>query len=506
MERAGHEFPGLPALGLGPDVIMDYATLAGRVARLAGALTSSLGLIAGDRVALAMKNTPAYIETLFAVWHAGCAAVPINAKLHTSEFGYILHNSAAKVCFVTPDLETTIAAAAGASLKHIITTGTTAHDALFQADPRQMAIIEPGNLAWLFYTSGTTGQPKGAMLTHRNLTAASLNYFVDFDRINPGDAIVHAAPLSHGSGLWMLPHVCAAACNVLPVSGAFEPDELFSLMPHWPGLAMFAAPTMVRRLTVHPRDTDTSNLKLISYGGAPMYVEDCIAALDRFGPKLTQLYGQGESPMTITHLSREVIADRNHPKWRSRLATAGVADSCIQIAIADESANRLPAGEVGEIICRGDPVMAGYWDNPEATQNALRDGWLWTGDIGHIDPDGYLTLTDRSKDLIISGGANIYPREIEETLLRHPSVAEVSVIGSPHPDWGEEVVAYVVTNPGATASSGELDDLCLQHIARFKRPRRYRIVEALPKNNYGKVLKTELREHENKTLEPLHQG
>ena len=284
------------------------------------------------------------------------------------------------------------------------------------------------------------------------------------------------------------------------------PTELFAVMPHWPGLSMFAAPTMVRRLTVHPGDADLGNLKLISYGGAPMYVEDCVAALERFGPRLSQLYGQGESPMTITHLSRETIAARDHPLWRARLATAGVADSCIEIAIAGEDGALLPYGKPGEIVCRGETVMTGYWHDPDATDRALRDGWLWTGDIGHIDEHGYLTLTDRSKDLIISGGANIYPREIEETLLRHRDVIQASVIGRPHPDWGEEVVAYIVPAPGKTMDTAALDALCLEHIARFKRPRHYRMVEELPKNNYGKVLKTALREIERKSNCAPRQG
>ena len=443
-----------------------------------------------------MKNVPEYIEALFAIWHAGCAAVPINAKLHASEFAYILENTGARVCFVTPNLEPVIASAAPQTLEHVIVAGSPAYARLLSHDATAIARVSPDDLAWLFYTSGTTGQPKGAMLSHGNLSAASLNYFVDFDRIMPGDSIVHAAPLSHGSGLWMLPHVCGAATRVMPASGGFDPDELFSLVPHWPGLSMFAAPTMVRRLTLHDTDADLANLKLITYGGAPMYVEDCIAALDRFGPRLAQLYGQGESPMTITHLSRETIADRDHPQWRQRLASAGVADSCMEVAIAGEDGSLLAPGEKGEIICRGAPVMSGYWNNPEATARALRDGWLWTGDIGHIGADGYLTLTDRSKDLIISGGTNIYPREIEEVLLRHPAIAEVSVIGRPHPDWGEEVVAYVVASGNEVPEAEQLDQLCLEHMARFKRPKHYCFIDRLPKNNYGKVLKTELRERD----------
>ena len=291
----------------------------------------------------------------------------------------------------------------------------------------------------------------------------------------------------------MLPHVAAGACSVMPESGGFEPDEIFSLMRRWPGLTMFAAPTMVRRLTGHKGEGDTANLKLITYGGAPMYVEDTLAALDRFGPKLAQLYGQGESPMTITHLSREDHGRRDHPRWRARLGSAGVADSCVEVEVVDGDDRVLPPGEAGEIVCRGDTVMAGYWDDPEATQATLRGGWLHTGDVGVFDADGYLTLTGRSKDLIISGGANVYPREVEEVLVRAPGVAEASVIGRPDPEWGEVVVAYVVAEPGGRPSAETLDRFCLAHLARFKRPKEYRFVAGLPKNHYGKVVKTELR-------------
>jgi long-chain acyl-CoA synthetase len=238
-----------------------------------------------------------------------------------------------------------------------------------------------------------------------------------------------------------------------------------------------------------PIDCDARAIRTIVWGGAPMYVEDALKALDRFGPRLAQIYGQGESPMTITVLSRADIADRDHPRWRERLASAGRPFSCIELMVADEHDKPMPSGEPGEILCRGPTVMPGYWQNAEASAATLRGGWLHTGDVGAIDAEGYLTLMDRSKDLIISGGSNIYPREVEEVLLRHPKVREASVIGRPDREWDEAVVAYIV----GEAPSAELDALCLGAIARFKRPKDYVFVEALPKNNYGKILKTELR-------------
>jgi len=221
-----------------------------------------------------------------------------------------------------------------------------------------------------------------------------------------------------------------------------------------------------------------------------MYLADIRAALATFGNRFAQIYGQGESPMTITALGKNHHRDTGDGLLEERLASVGVAHEGIDLAIRDEAGRDLPAGEVGEVCVRGGTVMSGYWNDPQATQRALRGGWLWTGDLGSLDPGGFLTLKDRSKDLIISGGSNIYPREVEEVLLKHSAVREVSVIGRPHPEWGEIVVAYVV----GAARPAELDALCLDAIARFKRPKDYVFVDALPKNNYGKILKIELRE------------
>ncbi len=295
--------------------------------------------------------------------------------------------------------------------------------------------------------------------------------------------------MSHGSGLYIMPHVLRGGINVVPESGGFEPEEIAATFAHWRRMSMFAAPTMVKRLVASRCDWDPAAARTIVYGGAPMYVEDARAALDRLGPCLAQIYGQGEAPMTITTLPKAEIADRGHPRWLDRLASAGRAYACIEVAVFDDAGQRLPPGETGEIACRGVPVMPGYWNNPEASAKAIKDGWLHTGDVGVFDAEGYLTLKDRSKDLIISGGANIYPREVEEVLLTHPAVREVSVIGRRDGEWGEVAVAYVVGD----APAPELDALCLSRIARFKRPKAYVFVEALPKNNYGKVLKTELR-------------
>jgi long-chain acyl-CoA synthetase len=494
---SAREFRDHIALARGGEAYLSYRDLWRKVSVMSTHLTGRFGLARGDRVAFAMTNCVESIEVMYAIWHAGLCAVPMNAKLHAKEFTFILDNSGARLCFVTPDLAGTIAEAAreAPALTEIVDVTTRSYVSMAVGDAGAMADAEPTDPAWLFYTSGTTGRPKGAILTHRNLLAMTLNYYADVDRPPAGSSMVHAAPISHGSGLWNFPMVARGVVQVFPESGHYDVPETVALMNRWPDCSIFLAPTMVKRLIEHPAVADLTPgaLRLITYGGAPMYVSDLKRGMEMLGNVLCQLYGQGESPMTITHLSREIHALRDHPRWEERLASAGLPDACVEVRVVDEDGRQVPVGEVGEIIVKGDTVMAGYWNNPEATAKSLRQGWLWTGDVGAFDEDGFLTLKDRSKDMIISGGTNIYPREIEDVLNLHPAVAECSVVGRPHPEWGEEVVAFVVARAGATLTPAELDRLCLDNIARFKRPKDYKFVDALPKNNYGKILKTELR-------------
>jgi len=286
------------------------------------------------------------------------------------------------------------------------------------------------------------------------------------------------------------------ARHVVPESGGFDADEVLALGKQLQNVAMFAAPTMVRRLVdaAKKHGENGDGLRTIVYGGGPMYLADIRDAIATMGQRFVQIYGQGESPMTITALSREWHSRTDDPRYLERLASVGPAQSVISVRITDADGNPLPAGETGEVEAKGAAVMLGYWNNPKATADTLKNGWLRTGDVGRLDADGFLTLSDRSKDVIISGGTNIYPREVEEALLTHADVREVSAIGVPHPEWGEIVVACVVLEDGATANDQVLDAHCLASIARFKRPKRYVYLPSLPKNNYGKVLKTSLRE------------
>ncbi len=485
-----------PAVFLGEQQLLDYRGLRERAAGLAQGLRRRHGLRPGDRVALFMSNDPAAIELMFGCWWAGLAVVPINPKLHPQEARFILEHSRASLLFTTTDIGAELAQPGG-SLKAVVFIGDEAWPALWEPSGTNEPVHrEPGHLAWLFYTSGTTGRPKGVMITHRNLMTMTLCYFADVDAVQSRDSIVYAAPMSHGAGLYALPHVAAGARHVVPVSRGFDSAEILSLARHHGQVAMFAAPTMVRRLVEHAarHGDDGQGIKTIVYGGGPMYVEDIQRGLQVLGPRFVQIYGQGESPMTITALSRQHLCDSTHPRYLERLASVGVAQTAVEVRVADTDGRALPVGETGEVLVRGDAVMAGYWQDDEATARTIRDGWLHTGDMGSLDDEGFLTLRDRSKDVIISGGSNIYPREVEEVLLRHPAVAEVSVIGKRDPEWGEIVVAFIAPREGCVPDPAELDALCQDHIARFKRPKQYRVLPVLPKNHYGKILKTELRQ------------
>ena len=497
VERQGRRLRDRPALAVGQDVHATWGELASRVAGAAGGLRDDLGLEPGDRVAIVMDNRPEYLEAQYAVWHAGLVAVPVNARLHRDEVAYVLEHSGTRAV-VTDEAHAddvrTLRDRIDAVREVVVAPGPD-WDRLTASEPVPMTDRGTHDAAWLFYTSGTTGRPQGATLTHGNLLMASLSYFADIGPVSADDSVLHAAPLSHGSGLYGLPHVARGAVSVFPSHGPLTGAELLGLTRRWPGMSFFAAPIMVRRLAGDDAlaGADLSGLKTIIYGGAPMYLADLEAALATFGPRLAQIYGQGETPMTITGLSLRDHADTDHPRWRERMQSVGFPRTDVEVRVADDDGRPLPPGEPGEVLVRGAVVMAGYWNQPEETAEALRDGWLHTGDVGSLDEDGFLTLHDRSKDLIISGGMNIYPREVEEVLLRHPHVEAAAVVGRPDPEWGESVVAFVVTD-GTEPPVEELDRICLDSIARFKRPKDYRFVDALPTNNYGKVLKRELRE------------
>jgi fatty-acyl-CoA synthase len=431
---------------------------------------------------VASENRPEIVELMFAIWTAECVFVPINYKLHPREMEQVLDDAGVSQVFASPEIGVELVSVTSVPIEIVDSQAYSRRLAGPPSDPP--SATDPSTLAWLFYTSGTTGKSKGAMLSHRNLMAMTVSHLADFDAPDENCSLIHGAPMSHGSGLYIPPYVLRGARQVVPASGAFDPDEFLDLCEHHRGCSAFLAPTMVQRLVQTGRACPR-NLKTVVYGGGPMYVDSLKKAMAAFGPIFVQLYGQGEAPMTITGLRRSDHLDADD----AILGSVGYARSGVDVAVLTADGSPAATGEIGEIVCRGDVVMSGYWNNPKATAATLQHGWLRTGDMGSFDARGYLTLRDRSKDVVISGGSNIYPREVEEALLGHPGVTEAGVVGAPDEEWGEVVAAFIV----GSVSAAELDAHLLERIARFKRPKRYEFIDELPKNSYGKVLKRELR-------------
>lgn len=491
--RAAVEFPNRAAVAIGTKTHASYLELSARVAAIANSLIGMNEVRAGDRVAIFASNCAEYVEVLFACWWAGLVAVPINAKLHLKEVLHIVRDSQARVVFTCHKLGKMLQPALLDCVPMIV-MGSDAYAALKCAKSMTIVQRNPGDLAWLFYTSGTTGHPKGAMISHGNLMALVAGYTTDVDSIEPGDAIIHVAPMSHGSGLYILPFVGAGGVQVIPPSGAFDEAELFQLISAHPRSSLFAAPTIVKRMTRFAKinKPDHANLRTVVYGGSPLYYEDLVEASQYFGNRFAQIYGQGECPMTITSMRRSALSAAFDRADTDYLRSVGFQFAMSDVRIKDDTGNDLPPGIVGEICVRSPAVCLGYWNNPQATATTFRDGWLYTGDLGRIAENGTLVLAGRSKEMIISGGSNIYPIEIENVLLSHPDIVEAAVIGIPDPEWGEVVVAYIVAPAVGDGFIECLDSYCIENMARFKRPKHYRIMDELPKNNYGKIIKRDL--------------
>jgi long-chain acyl-CoA synthetase len=351
------------------------------------------------------------------------------------------------------------------------------------------------DLAWIFYTSGTTGKPKGAMLTHGNLMAMTLAYFADIDALDEHDALLHIAATSHASGLFGLSFIARAGNNVLMESPSLNMGELVSVINHYESVSFFMPPTVLRRLGSYPElaQADMEHVKAVLLGAAPITPRDLRSGHALFGAKLWNGYGQGESPCTITALNQSMIARAITDEDDLKLGSVGTVRTGLSIAIVDDDGRRLQAGEIGEVAVRGATVMQGYLNQPQATVASLRDGWLHTGDVGRLDSRGFLTLLDRKKDVIISGGMNIYAREVEDILLEAEGVLDAAVIGIPDEEWGEVLVAALIPAEPATDLQA-LNQFCLESIARFKRPKYYFFMDELPRNASGKVLKRQLRE------------
>jgi long-chain acyl-CoA synthetase len=478
-----------------------YAEFYRRALAIGGSLRAR-GLAHGDRVAFALANQPAILETLYGCFAGGLTVVPINARLHPEEMAYIVTNSGAQAFIHGPEFQPGIEQVAPLrDLGLRFCTEEVSGAALYAellTDEHALpgpVDVESGDASWLFYTSGTTGRPKGATWTHRTIRAMLMNYLADVHNIRGGEVVLHAAPLSHGGGIVSMPAVARGAEQIILDTSSFEPQELFRLIEtHRASHIAFLAPTQIVRMLEEyvPGEFDLSSLEAICYGGAPILVEQLKQALATFGPIFSQIYGQGEAPITIAGLSTTAHAELL-AAGDPRISSAGTIRTDVEARIVDADDNELPAGEVGEIVARGDVVMTGYWDNPEATAETLRDGWLHTGDVGMLDDRGYLFLLDRAKDMIISGGNNVYPREVEEVLIQHPAVRNVVVIGIPDPYWGEAVHAVIVLEDGVTATAEDIVSYCAQHLAGYKKPKAVDFVSELPVSGYGKILRREVR-------------
>jgi acyl-CoA synthetase (AMP-forming)/AMP-acid ligase II len=467
------------------------------VDRLADTLAARLAraLPSGARVGLFMANRPEYLFLQSALERAGLVRVPMNARLTAAEAAAIVADCGAAAVFcdagTSPRLAATAtwtcpvdggAAQGGPSFDELL---SPPGDQLIQALAGRCPV--PDDIASINYTSGSSGRPKGVMLRHRHWLAVTRNMLVDRD-IRGSDVLAHIGPLTHASGTYVTPWFLRGATNVIVEGGV---DGLLDTIPRLGVTVFTCVPTALTRIVNHPDidRTDTSSLRAIGYGAEPIPRNTLEKVLKRFGPILTQNYGLTEAMMTCAFLSPE---DHFDSDGRPRVGCIGRPYSFVEIVARAEDGTPVAAGEIGELTVRADHVMDGYWRLPAETAAVLRGGWLWSGDLCRIDEDGLITLTGRSKDMLISGGFNIYPQEIEAVLTSLADVAEAAVIGVPDAEWGEIAVAFVAPAPRARLSAEALRAGC-RDILGFKTPKRFLIEEALPKNPNGKVDKGLLR-------------
>jgi acyl-CoA synthetase (AMP-forming)/AMP-acid ligase II len=471
----------------------------------------ALGLKKGDRLLVHSRNHRAMFESCWVAFRLGCVWVPTNFRLAPPEVAYLASSSGA-VAMMVEDVfpaHTDAARAAWPALKTVIAIGAPRQGELAYEDLVARHLHETGTPAaahetvahddplWFFYTSGTTGRPKAGILTHGQMAFVVTNHLAD---LIPGtdetDCSIAVAPLSHGAGIHALLNVARGAPTVLLEGEKMDPAVVWALIERHRVTNLFTVPTIVKLLVEHPAvdEFDHSSLKFLIYAGAPMYRADQQLALRKLGPVLVQYFGLGEVTGCITVLPRHMHhADDAHPD--ANVGSCGRPRTGMEVAVLDAEGRPVPVGEIGEICCRGPAVFAGYHDNPEATAKALRGGWFHTGDLGRLDARGLLTITGRESDMYISGGSNVYPREVEEVLLTHPGVAEVAIVGLPDAKWGEIGVAVVVRR----ASFETLDaHALLAHLegrsARYRWPHRWHFWAELPKSGYGKILKREIKE------------
>ena len=502
--KSAKHYPDHLAIAQG-DRELTYREANQRIDSFANAL-KKLGVRKGDRLAIFSGNCPEYILVMFACFKAGIVIVPMNFRFVAGEVAYHLNDPRCVGIVFSDENQDVVNSIREQvpTVKHFICLGKPVggnhgfEELVSQSatSEDQTVDVEKDDLAWLFYTSGTTGRPKGAMLSHGNLMTVIWAYLADAVPTEPKDAALHVGALSHGAGMHALPIVAKGAPNIILDSKSFDPKIIAETIQKRKATNMFMVPTMIKMFVESPDidQYDISSLQYIAYGGSAMYVEDLRFALKKCGQIFIQMFGQGESPMTGTILYRYEHVIDGTPEQVKRLGSAGTPRTGIEIKILDDDENELPAGQMGQICIRGETMMQGYWERPEENEKTLKGGWLHTGDVGYLDEQGYLFVMDRTKDMYISGGSNVYPREIEEIMLEHPAVSEVSVVGVPDEKWGESGKAVVVLQKGMKATEQELLEFCQGKMAGYKRPKSVDFVDALPKSPYGKILKREIRE------------
>jgi len=485
LDQAAADQPDRVALRM-DDLVLTYAQLreaAGRVSRL----LSSSGIEPGDRVGLMLPNVPAFPIAFYGALAAGAVVVPMNPLLKSREVGYYLSDSGARVVLAWQSAAGEAAKGAADAGAQAITVATPdLADLLADYAP---ATEQPGREddddAVILYTSGTTGKPKGAQLTHANLVRNAELTARTLLKNDPDDVMMGCLPLFHVFGLTCGLNATVVAGGTLTLLPRFDPAKALEIIQRDKVTIFEGVPTMYAALLHHPEADPAmaATLRVCVSGGASMPVEILRGFEEKFGCIILEGYGLSET---------SPVASFNHPDRVRKPGSIGTPIEGVQMRLIDDTGQAAAEGEIGEIAIRGHNVMKGYWGKPEATAEAITDGWFRTGDLAKVDSDGYYYIVDRKKDLIIRGGYNVYPRELEEVLHEHPAVAEVAVIGIPHPDLGEEVGAAVALKPDASATPSELREFAKDKVAAYKYPRQVWLVESLPKGPTGKILRREV--------------
>ena len=496
--QSARRFPDRPAIAW-RDQVWTWADFHARVQAAAAGLAAR-GIGHGDRVLVHARNSNAVLETMFATWMIGGVWVPTNFRLTPPEVAYLAQSSGASAHIFDAAFPDHAAAARqenpACRLEISIGGDGLEWEALAggQAEARRPADVAHDHPAWFFYTSGTTGRPKAGVLTHGQLEYVVCNHLCDLmPDTRETDASLVVAPLSHGAGIHALPQVARGAVTVLLPSERLDIEEAWRLVEAWRVTNMFTVPTILTMLTRHDAVDryDHSSLRYVIYAGSPMYRADQKHALAKLGKVIVQYFGMGEVTGNITVLPPHLhsLDDAEMP-----VGSCGFPRTGMDVTILDDAGNHLPPGTTGEICVRGPGVFNGYHNNPEATEKATTFGWFHTGDLGHMDERGFVYITGRASDMYISGGSNVYPREIEEVLLTHPAVAEACVLGLPDERWGESGVAVLVLEVGAWVDDAALLAHLDGRLAKYKWPQRFVVWPELPKSGYGKVAKKDVKE------------